>query len=133
MYERLVNVWNIASPDISPHRTAVKSEWCELLSSWIEENKSWLSTIGLGKVPKLSSKYVAFFFFKYVVYSPVRILKFQKCSLVLSKGALFGSCDVVLSATIWRVLESARDEMESKSPERRLQASDRVCLGNSEI
>ncbi|XP_045024661.1 ectopic P granules protein 5 homolog isoform X2 [Daphnia magna] len=56
VYERLLTVWNLTSPNLSPKKTAVKAEWCELLGSWTEENKSWLSTIGLGKAPRLSSK-----------------------------------------------------------------------------
>ena len=56
VYERLMTVWNLVPPDSSPRKTAVKSEWCELLSSWTEENKSWLATIGLGKAPRLVSK-----------------------------------------------------------------------------
>ena len=47
-------------PNSSPKKTAVKSEWCELLSSWTEENKSWLATIGLGKAPRISSHWNCF-------------------------------------------------------------------------
>lgn len=38
-------------------KIAVISEFAQLFNSWAEENTSWLSTIGLGKAPKLSNKY----------------------------------------------------------------------------
>jgi len=44
------------SADFSKQKTALKADWSELLSSWAEDNKSWLSSIGLGKTPRLSSK-----------------------------------------------------------------------------
>jgi hypothetical protein len=40
----------------TPHKTALQTEWSELLSAWAEENTSWLSSFGLGKTSKLSSK-----------------------------------------------------------------------------
>ncbi len=61
VYERLVAVWNL-SEEFSTQKTAVRTEWYELLDSWSEESKSWLSTIGLGKAPRLSSKYCGFLF-----------------------------------------------------------------------
>ena len=128
-----MTVWNLASPNLSPHRTAVKSEWCELLSSWTEENKSWLSTIGLGKAPKLSSKYVTFFSSFGILAKVHQYAEVPQMSIDLSQGTLFGSRNAVLSAAIWRYLKSAGDEMESKSSERRLQTSDRVCLRHFEI
>jgi hypothetical protein len=124
-----MTVWSLAlSPDLGPRKTAVQTEWCDLLSSWTEENKSWLSTIGLGKAPRLSSKYVT----NHQLLTKVRFENYAVNDCFF-QGSLFGSCDVVLSPAIWRGIGTARVKMESKSPERRLQVSDRVCLGNSEI
>ena len=41
---------------LSLRLTPLRNEWRTLLSAWAEDSKGWLSSIGLGKAPSLSSK-----------------------------------------------------------------------------